>query len=67
MSSALIGHTGFVGGNLRRQGSYDELYNSKNIESIAERSFDLVVSAGAPAAKWIANREPEATARRSRG
>ncbi len=60
MSSALIGHTGFVGGNLQQQAPFDALYNSANIEEIAGRSFDLVVCAGAPAAKWKANREPEA-------
>ena len=32
---ALIGHTGFVGSNLARQGAFDALYNSSNIESIA--------------------------------
>ena len=59
MSRALIGHTGFVGGNLRAQTDFTDFYNSKNIDSIAGRSFELVVCAGAPAAKWIANREPE--------
>lgn len=59
MSNALIGHTGFVGGNLLRQGQFDALFNSANIGEIRGRAFDLLVSAGAPAAKWIANREPE--------
>lgn len=36
------------------------MFNSSNIEQIAGRSFDLLVCAGAPAAKWKANREPEA-------
>ncbi|MFQ5504898.1 MAG: pyridine nucleotide transhydrogenase, partial [Planctomycetota bacterium] len=56
---ALIGHTGFVGQNLQRQGSFDGLYNSGNIESIADRSYDLLVCAGAPGVKWKANQEPE--------
>jgi nucleoside-diphosphate-sugar epimerase len=60
MARALIGHTGFVGGNLRAQGDYTDFYNSSNVGEIAGRSFDLVVSAGAKAAKWIANQEPEA-------
>ena len=59
MSNALIGHTGFVGGNLLRQGQFDALFNSRNINTIRGREFELLVSAGAPAAKWIANREPE--------
>lgn len=60
MRRALIGHTGFVGGNLLQQGKYDDLYNSSNIADIAGKSYDLVVSAGVKAAKWIANKEPEA-------
>jgi nucleoside-diphosphate-sugar epimerase len=60
MKRALIGHTGFVGGNLKAQGRYDDLYNTSNIESIAGQEYELVVSAGAPAAKWIANKEPAA-------
>lgn len=58
MTRALIGHTGFVGGTLLRQAGFDDAYNSKNIDEIRGRSYDLVVCAGAPAAKWIANREP---------
>lgn len=57
--TALIGYTGFVGGNLLRQRSFDACFNSSNIEQIAGRSFDLVVCAGAPAEKWKANADPE--------
>jgi nucleoside-diphosphate-sugar epimerase len=57
--AALIGYTGFVGGNLLRQRSFDATFNSANIEEIAGRSFDLVVCSGAPAEKWKANAEPE--------
>jgi nucleoside-diphosphate-sugar epimerase len=57
-SSALIGYTGFVGGNLVRQHSFDAMFNSRNIDTIAGRSFDLVVCAGARAEKWKANAEP---------
>lgn len=60
MTSALIGHTGFVGGNLASQLEFHDFFNTSNIESIAGRRYDLVVSAGAPAAKWIANKEPAA-------
>jgi nucleoside-diphosphate-sugar epimerase len=58
-SSALIGYTGFVGGNLLRQRSFDACFNSRNIEQIAGRSFDLVVCCGARAEKWKANADPE--------
>ncbi|MBK9519305.1 MAG: NAD(P)-dependent oxidoreductase [Anaeromyxobacter sp.] len=60
MTSALVGHSGFVGETLKRQATWDELYRSTDIEAIEGRSFDLVVCAGAPAAKWKANREPQA-------
>lgn len=56
---ALIGHTGFVGSNLREQHRFTDFYNSENVEDIRGREFDLVVSAGAPGVKWLANKEPE--------
>jgi nucleoside-diphosphate-sugar epimerase len=58
MTSALIGYTGLVGGTLLRQTRFDALFNRGNIESIAGRSYDMLVCAGAPAQKWLANREP---------
>ena len=58
-SSALIGYTGFVGGNLLRQHTFDACFNSSNIEQIAGRGFDLVVCCGARAEKWKANADPE--------
>jgi nucleoside-diphosphate-sugar epimerase len=60
MTAALVGHTGFVGETLKRQAAFDALYRSTDIDAIDGRAFDLVVCAGAPAAKWKANREPEA-------
>lgn len=57
--NALIGYTGFVGGTLRKQALFDELYRSTSIEKIRGKSFDMVVCAGAPAQKWLANRDPE--------
>jgi len=59
VARALIGCSGFVGGNLQQQAKFSDLFNSKNIDSIAGRHFDLVIGAGAPAVKWLANKEPE--------
>lgn len=59
MISALIGHTGFVGRNLRRQADFDHLYNSANFRDLTGRDFDLIICAGLPAAKWLANKDPE--------
>ena len=58
-NNALVGYSGFVGGNLLRQQDFKAEYNSKNIAEIRGKSFDTVVCCGAPAAKWIANKEPE--------
>src|SRR6266852_10340 len=58
MSTALIGHTGFLGGNLARQFSFDECYRSTNIAAIRAREFDLLVSSGVTARKWWANQNP---------
>lgn len=55
---ALIGYTGFVGGNILNQQQFAHLYNSKNIEEIQGKEFDLIVCAGAPGVKWLANKEP---------
>jgi hypothetical protein len=58
MKNALIGYTGFVGNSLLKQTNFDSLYRSSNIKEIEGEVFDLVVCAGAPAQKWIANRDP---------
>jgi nucleoside-diphosphate-sugar epimerase len=58
MNNALIGFSGFVGSTLLKQAHFSALYRSTNIHEIENREFDLVVCAGAPAQKWIANRDP---------
>lgn len=57
MADALVGHTGFVGGNLVAQRRFASCFNSKSIGSIRGRSFDTLVVSGMPAAKWLANRD----------
>lgn len=59
MKTALVGHTGFVGGNIAEQHDFDDLYNSKNIGDIEGRDYDLVVSAANKAEMWRINQEPE--------
>ena len=59
MAKALIGFTGFVGGNLDRQMDFDARYNTSNIRDIEDKYYTLIVSAGTTAAKWLANKEPE--------
>ncbi|CAB3867899.1 hypothetical protein LMG3410_02641 [Achromobacter aegrifaciens] len=60
MADALIGFSGFVGGTLLKQAVFTALYRSTNIGDIDGQEFDTVVCAGAPAQKWIANRDPDA-------
>lgn len=67
MENALIGFSGFVGGTLFKQAQFEALYRSTNISEIEGKSFDTVVCAGAPAQKWIANREPEADLQKIEG
>jgi len=60
MVNALVGYSGFVGGTLLKQAHFDALYRSTNIGEIEGHSFNTAVCAGAPAQKWIANRDPDA-------
>src|SRR5262249_12027031 len=55
---ALIGYTGFVGGNLDRQGVFEAYFNSKNFAALAGREFDEIWCAGMQAVKWWANQNP---------
>ena len=57
---ALIGVTGFVGGTLLRQRAFDRGFASADIADIRGGDYGLVVCAGAPAAKWIADGNPDA-------
>ncbi|MDR0188765.1 NAD(P)-dependent oxidoreductase [Pseudomonas yamanorum] len=58
--NALIGFSGFVGSTLLKQCAFDQIYRSTTIGEIDNKSFDLVVCAGAPAKKWMANKDPAA-------
>ena len=60
MADAIIGYTGFVGGNLARQAGFDFSYNSSNIADIKGQNFKLLVCAGARAEKWLINANPGA-------
>ncbi len=59
MKTALIGYTGFVGGNLAEQYKFDDLYNTSNIDDIDGKEYDLVVSAATYAEMWRINQDPE--------
>ena len=59
MNTALIGYTGFVGQNLLKQSKFDDLYNSKNITEIRNKTYNLAVCSAIPASMWLANNHPE--------
>lgn len=56
---ALVGYTGFVGSNLDAATNFDARYNSKNISEAFGTAPDLLIYAGVPAAKYLANSAPE--------
>ena len=57
---ALVGYTGFVGGNIRRAAGdeLEGLYNSKNISEAYGTEPDLLIYAGLRAEKYLANNAP---------
>lgn len=59
-NDALIGFSGFVGSVLLRQTDFVGRFRSTNIAEVGDAEWDTVVCAAAPAAKWTANRDPEA-------
>ncbi|MCA0908478.1 hypothetical protein LCM27_18905 [Ruegeria marisrubri] len=56
----LVGYTGFVGGNLVRQHKFSGLFNSSNIDQVAEHDCDMLVVSAVPATMWLANQNPDA-------
>lgn len=60
LQSAIIGHSGFVGGNIVNQHGFNLRYNSSNIHELKDRTLDVLVIAAPSAVKWKANQEPEA-------
>lgn len=62
MATAIIGHTGFVGGNIVRQRRVDRSYHRPNIAEIRGERFETLWISGAPAQKWVANADPEGDA-----
>ncbi|MCR5323507.1 MAG: sugar nucleotide-binding protein [Lachnospiraceae bacterium] len=56
--NSLVGYTGFVGSNIYENGSFDAVYNSKNIEEAYGTKPDLLIYAGLKAEKYLANNDP---------
>jgi len=56
---AIVGYSGFVGSNLCLSHTFDYQYNSKNIQDAFGLKPDVLVYAGVPAQKFIANTQPQ--------
>lgn len=59
MKKAIVGFTGFVGSNICSSTTFDEYYNSKNIENAFGTNPDLLVYSGVRAEMFTANSYPE--------
>lgn len=57
--TAIFGYTGFIGSYLTTVYLFDELYNSKNIESSKHKKFKKIFISCIPSEKWKANMHPE--------
>lgn len=57
MRTAIIGYTGFVGGNIAAQYDFDDKYDHSTIANIEGKEYDLVVSAANRADMWRINQE----------
>jgi hypothetical protein len=57
-NNALIGHTGFVGNNLKKHYDFRYLFNSSNIDQIENNSYDTIMCAAPSAVKWRINKDP---------
>ena len=57
--NAIIGHTGFVGSNIDKETNFDYKFNSKNINNIKGKDFDLLVCSAVRAEMWFANKCPD--------
>ena len=55
----IVGFTGFVGSNLCIQYHFDGQFNSKNYKKAYGTKPELLVYAGVPAQKFLANKFPE--------
>ena len=59
LSDGLIGHTGFVGGQLARDHDFAHRYNSSNVAAIDGEAFGTLVCAAAPGSMVAANSAPQ--------
>ncbi len=56
---ALIGYSGFIGSNLINFNNKIDKFNSKNINKIKKKKYDLVICAGTYSKIWLAKKYPK--------
>ena len=56
---ALVGYTGFVGSNIYSSGHFDGAYDINNIKEAYNTNPELLIYAGLPAEKYLANNAPK--------
>ncbi|OUX36067.1 MAG: hypothetical protein CBE33_06710 [Candidatus Pelagibacter sp. TMED273] len=60
--AAIIGYTGLIGANLlnqyKKKFNKIDLFNSKNINKVGKKKYDVVFCAALPATKWLVNKAP---------
>lgn len=56
---ALVGYTGFVGSNIYSSGHFDGAYDVNNIKEAYNTNPNLLIYAGLPAEKYLANNAPQ--------
>ncbi len=60
MKKFLVGYTGFVGSNICNRENFDGLFNSQNIAEAFNGNPDILIYAGIPAQKFLANKNEQA-------
>tara|TARA_A100001011_G_scaffold398164_1_gene501608 strand:+ start:741 stop:1493 length:753 start_codon:yes stop_codon:yes gene_type:complete len=58
VKNALIGYSGFIGSNLLKFKNKFHKYNSKNINKIKNKKYNLVICAGTSSKIWLAKKKP---------
>ncbi len=56
---AIIGYSGLIGKNILKKKKFKSKFNSRNINKIRHKSFNLLVCAGAPGSMLLANKKPK--------
>lgn len=59
LNKCLIGYSGFVGSNILLKSDFQYKYNSKNINDIKNKEFDLLICSSIPSDMQLANTNPD--------